>query len=82
MAVPRSVDGLVMVLLGGIQNLTGPVWGAAIFTWLQDAVAREIDYWRAVLGAVILALVLVFPGGVAGFIGGRIESLRTRKASA
>ena len=34
MAVPRSVDGLVMVLLGGLLNLTGPVWGAAIFTWL------------------------------------------------
>ncbi len=27
MAVPRSVDGLVMVLLGGIQNLTGPGLG-------------------------------------------------------
>ena len=73
MAVPRSVDGLVMVLLGGMQNLTGPVWGAALFTWLQDAVAREIDYWRAVLGAVILVLVLVFPGGVAGFIGQRLS---------
>jgi branched-chain amino acid transport system permease protein len=76
MAVPRSVDGLVMVLLGGIQNLTGPVWGAALFTWLQDAVAREIDYWRAVLGGVILALVLLFPQGIAGFIGARIEAIR------
>ena len=76
MAVPRSVDGLVMVLLGGIQNLTGAVWGAAIFTWLQDSVAREIDYWRAVLGAVILALVLVFPQGIAGFISGLVESRR------
>lgn len=66
LAVPRSVDGLVMVLLGGIQSLTGPVWGAALFTWLQDAVARELDYWRAVLGAIILLLVLLFPGGLAG----------------
>jgi branched-chain amino acid transport system permease protein len=78
MAVTRSVDGLVMVLLGGIQNLTGPVWGAALFTWLQDAVAREIDYWRAVLGAVILTLVLLFPHGIAGFIGDRITALRAR----
>jgi branched-chain amino acid transport system permease protein len=82
MAVPRSVDGLVMVLLGGIQSLTGPVWGAAIFTWLQDAVAREIDYWRAVLGAVILTLVLVFPGGVAGSIGTLLASRRTRSGAA
>jgi len=64
--VPRSVDGLVMVLLGGVQSLTGPVWGAALFTWLEDAVSREVAYWRAAIGAVILVLVLAFPGGIAG----------------
>ena len=69
MAVTRSVDGLVMVLLGGLQTLTGPVWGAALFTWLQDAVAREFDYWRAVIGLIILALVLVLPGGIGGAFG-------------
>jgi branched-chain amino acid transport system permease protein len=82
LAVPRSVDGLVMVLLGGLSNLTGPVWGAAIFTWLQDAVAREIDYWRAVLGAVILTLVLVFPQGVAGFVSERLNARRRVVAAA
>jgi len=66
LSVPRSVDGLVMVLLGGVQTLTGPVWGAALFTWLEDAVAREIAYWRAAIGAVILLLVLAFPQGIAG----------------
>ena len=66
LSVPRSVDGLVMVLLGGIHTLTGPVWGAALFTWLEDAVAREIAYWRAAMGAVILLLVLAFPQGIAG----------------
>jgi branched-chain amino acid transport system permease protein len=66
-SVSRSVDGLVMVMLGGIQTLFGPVAGAAVFTWLQDVVARETDYWRALLGLVILALVLLFPAGVAGF---------------
>jgi branched-chain amino acid transport system permease protein len=66
LSVPRSVDGLVMVLLGGVQSLAGPVWGAALFTWLEDAVSREIAYWRAAIGAVILLLVLAFPGGIAG----------------
>jgi branched-chain amino acid transport system permease protein len=70
-AIPRSVDGLVMVLMGGIHTLTGPVIGAAAFTWLQDTVARETSYWRAMLGAVILLLVLVFPQGLAGFARGR-----------
>jgi len=65
-AVGRSVDGLVMVLLGGLQTLAGPIVGAVSFTWLQDAVARNTDYWRALLGGIILLLVLVFPQGIAG----------------
>jgi branched-chain amino acid transport system permease protein len=64
LAVERSVDGLVMVLLGGLHTLTGPVWGAAILTWLEDTVSRGFDYWRAVIGLVMLALVLVLPAGL------------------
>ena len=66
MAVGKSVDALVMVLLGGLHTLAGPVVGAVSFTWLQDAVARNTDYWRATLGAIMLVLVLVFPDGIAG----------------
>ena len=57
-SVQRSVDALVMVLLGGAHTLTGPVWGAAGFTWLQDILARDVAYWRAATGAVILFLIL------------------------
>ena len=66
LGVGKSVDGLVMVLLGGMQAVSGPWVGAALFTWLQDTVARQMDYWRALLGITMLALVLVFPLGVAG----------------
>jgi branched-chain amino acid transport system permease protein len=75
-SVNRSVDGLVMVLLGGLQTLAGPIVGAVTFTWLQDAVARNTDYWRALLGGIILLLVLVFPQGIAGFVGGVFERLK------
>jgi branched-chain amino acid transport system permease protein len=68
LSVPRSVDGLVMVFLGGVQTLTGPVWGAALFTWLEDALSRDVAYWRAAIGGVVLLLVLAFPQGVAGFV--------------
>ena len=67
MAVTKSVDGLVMVLLGGIQTLAGPVVGAASFSVLQDYIMRSTEYWRALFGGVILLLVLVFPQGIAGF---------------
>ncbi len=64
--VSKSVDGLVMVLLGGIQTLSGPLVGALSFTWLHDTVARNTEYWRAMLGGIILLLVLLFPEGLAG----------------
>ena len=67
MSVAKSVDGLVMVLLGGVQTLAGPIVGAFSFTWLHDTIARSTDYWRAMLGGVILLLVLLFPQGIAGY---------------
>ena len=65
--VSHSVDALVMVMLGGVQTIVGPVMGAISFTWLHDAVARNTEYWRAMLGGIILLLVLLFPTGLAGF---------------
>jgi branched-chain amino acid transport system permease protein len=64
--VSRSINGLVMVLLGGIQTLTGPIVGASVFALLQDTIMRQTEYWRALLGGVILLLVLAFPGGIVG----------------
>jgi branched-chain amino acid transport system permease protein len=78
MGVARSVDGLVMVLLGGVNTLTGAVAGAAAFTLLQDEIARSTDYWRAALGAAILALVLAFPAGIVG----ALDRLSRRAAGA
>ncbi len=67
-SVAKSVDALVMVLLGGIQAMAGPVLGAASFTLLQDWFVGATEYWRALFGLVILALVLLFPSGLAGAI--------------
>ncbi|QIL82804.1 ABC transporter permease [Diaphorobacter sp. HDW4A] len=77
MSITKSVDALVMVLLGGVQTLAGPVVGAAAFTWLHDTVARNTEYWRGLLGVIMLALVLLFPQGIAGFA----QLLFARKAA-
>lgn len=74
LAIPRSVDALVMVLLGGLNAVAGPLIGAAVFTWMQDALARSTDYWRAATGGLILVIVLLFPLG----IGGALSRLRSR----
>lgn len=70
LAIPRSVDALVMVLLGGVETLAGPAVGAFVFTLLQDQITRATPYWQAVLGASIVVLTLVFPRGMVGTIMG------------
>jgi branched-chain amino acid transport system permease protein len=80
--VSKSVDGIVMVMLGGIQTLVGPIVGAVTFSWLHDSVARSTDYWRAMLGGIILLLVLLFPQGIAGFVRQLFINLDERKAKA
>ena len=78
LGVGRSIDGLVMVLLGGVSHLAGPLLGAVTFTALQDAVARNTDYWRALLGGIMLLMVLVMPHGLAGLFASLQDKWRSR----
>lgn len=70
MSIPRSFDALIMVLLGGVKTLLGPLAGASTFTWLQDEISR-LEYWRLMLGTLIIAIVVAFPQGIAGFLRAR-----------
>lgn len=80
--IARSVDALVMVLLGGVQTLVGPIVGAATFKFLQDYFLGLTQYWHALFGGVILLLVLTFPQGIAGFFRQLFEQRRGRGAPA
>jgi len=72
MAIPVSVDGLVMVLLGGVHTMMGPLVGAVAFTGLKIGIAAETHFWRIILGGLILATVLAFPKGIGGFLKDRL----------
>jgi branched-chain amino acid transport system permease protein len=65
-SISRSVDALLMVLLGGIDTVSGPLVGAALFVGLQEQLSRLTDLWRLFLGVIIILLVLAFPQGIAG----------------
>jgi branched-chain amino acid transport system permease protein len=66
MGIETSVDLLVMILLGGLQTISGPLLGAAIFHAIKDSVMPLTDHWRLLLGAAIIAIVFLFPRGVVG----------------
>lgn len=64
--IPRSVDALLMVLLGGVHAMSGPIVGALAYTGLYDVLLASVRLWRLVLGLAIILLVLLFPEGIAG----------------
>jgi branched-chain amino acid transport system permease protein len=76
LGIPMSVDFLSMLLLGGIQSVLGPIAGAAAFHAVKDFFMPLTDHWRLFLGLSIIAMVLVFPRGLAG----AWASLRRRPA--
>ena len=65
-AIPKSVDALMMVLLGGVQTVAGPVVGAVAWMGISDLLVRATEFWRLALGGAIILLVLLFPHGIAG----------------
>jgi branched-chain amino acid transport system permease protein len=67
LAIPTSIDGLVMVLLGGIHTVAGPIAGAAVYKFLSIYVMSQMDYWKLILGGLIVVLVVAFPQGLGGF---------------
>lgn len=66
MAIPLSVDALVMVLAGGVGTIAGPIVGAAALKLLSIWLISNTDYSKLVLGLVIIALVVAFPSGLVG----------------
>ncbi|QRG06255.1 ABC transporter permease [Xanthobacter dioxanivorans] len=67
-SIAFSVDGLVMLLLGGLESLAGPIVGAAGYHWLLAELQRTTEYWRAPLGIVIVLAIIFFPRGIVGMI--------------
>ncbi|TAJ28617.1 ABC transporter permease [Bosea sp. (in: a-proteobacteria)] len=66
LAIPRSVDALLMVLLGGVQTVSGPVVGAFAYIGLSEQLVKLTPYWRFALGLAIVLLVSLFPRGLVG----------------
>jgi branched-chain amino acid transport system permease protein len=82
-----SFQILLMVVLGGLGSLGGAIAGAAIVEWLIQLVPGTGDWAFTVLGGVVIALMVFFPGGFAGIVStalalpGRAVRYRARRAA-
>jgi branched-chain amino acid transport system permease protein len=63
--IGKSFDALIVVFLGGVKTLSGGVVGAAFMESAKDWLTR-LEYWRLVLGLVIIGVVIIAPDGIVG----------------
>lgn len=64
----QSGNLVFMTVLGGSGNFAGPMVGAFVFVFLQDALMASVEYWRFILGATLIAVIVFFPSGLAGLV--------------
>lgn len=67
-ALPQSVQGLLMAIVGGIGTLVGAYVGAALIIMLELFVSAYTERWQIVLGSVFIAIMLFAPEGIVGKI--------------
>jgi branched-chain amino acid transport system permease protein len=64
-----SISGefLIMVMIGGLGTLVGPIIGGVFFTVLQEKVSSYVQWYNIVIGVVLVLIVLFVPRGLLGF---------------
>ncbi len=64
-----SGEAIVMVMLGGVGTLVGPILGGAFFTILVEKVSSVWEYYFIAIGLILAAVVLFMPKGLFGLFG-------------
>jgi branched-chain amino acid transport system permease protein len=65
----RSGDLMVMVILGGMGSLFGPVIGAVVYLVLEELLSQVTEYWALIMGPLLPLVVLFGRGGIMGMLG-------------
>jgi branched-chain amino acid transport system permease protein len=65
----RSALAVVMVIVGGVGTLLGPLVGAAVVVGAEYWLSSYVERWQTVLGALFILVVLFTPRGIVGGLG-------------
>jgi len=63
----KSGEPVMAAILGGPSLFFGPVLGMFIMTFFHAWVLGFTIYWPVVMGALILLIIFLLPGGILGF---------------
>ncbi|MCL6638028.1 MAG: branched-chain amino acid ABC transporter permease [Alicyclobacillus sp.] len=76
-----SGEVMMMVIIGGVGTLFGPVLGSGVFILLQNWISNDTERWPLIMGALLVLLVMVGRGGIVNWfrLAGQYLQLRRRK---
>jgi branched-chain amino acid transport system permease protein len=77
----KSSEVLIMTLLGGMGTFFGPALGAVVLLWLNQQIVSYTEYWPFILGTILVVLLFLFPGGIAGALAALSRRLGPRRAT-
>ncbi len=66
-----SGELIVLIIIGGVGRLMGPVIGACVFVALEHFLGELTDFWHVYLGVILLCIVLFGRGGLIGLLTGK-----------
>jgi branched-chain amino acid transport system permease protein len=76
-ALQQSVEGVLMMIAGGVGTLFGGFVGAAAIITLENVVSAYTERWQTVLGLTFIVIMICAPAGIIG----TLRAILTRKGS-
>jgi branched-chain amino acid transport system permease protein len=67
----RSGELMIMVMVGGMGTLFGPLFGAFAYLMMEDFLANFTEYWQFYFGPILILLVLFAKRGLWGMLPGK-----------
>jgi branched-chain amino acid transport system permease protein len=64
----KSGELMIMIILGGVGTLLGPLLGSAALVILETVLTSWTEHWQLVLGSILLLIVLFAHGGLNGLL--------------
>jgi branched-chain amino acid transport system permease protein len=78
--IHRSILLIVMVILGGVGTVFGPIIGAAVVVLVENVLSNTVERWPTVLGLIFILVILFARAGIVGSAWKLIERISRRRS--
>ena len=69
----RAADPIIVVILGGVGTLYGPIAGAIAYTGMKDIISKVIGNWELLIGSLLVVIMLAGERGILGTLRVAVE---------